>query len=130
MNQTNRSAMASLAPFRVRAGWVLSQLIDAVTHYDHRTVSMSFVLWDIQAMSEDLDPEFMSQGEKRLLELACEQANLSMVNYLLRERLITPTRFNVWRFILEGPMDIACALVSHGFNIDQPFSPYPCSVLG
>jgi hypothetical protein len=130
MNQTNQSAMASLTSFRERAGWILSRLVDTVTHSNRNMMPIFFTLWDIEARGENIDPEFMSRGEKRLLELACQQGNLSMVNYLLREKMIMPTRFDAWPYILEGPVDIACALVSHGFDIDQPYSPRPCSVLG
>ncbi|KAM0248353.1 hypothetical protein ACHAP5_003526 [Fusarium lateritium] len=129
MDEFNQNLLTTLVPFRERADWTLGQLEDAIRRSDREKMLEGFEMWDIQARSEDFDPDVMSQGEKRLLEVACKQGDFSMVQYLLEERKIKPTGFNAYPFVMEGDVYISCALVSHGFDVDQPWSPFPLSVL-
>ncbi|KIL93079.1 hypothetical protein FAVG1_03055 [Fusarium avenaceum] len=100
MNQINQSTAGNLATFRGRVG------------------------------SQGFEFGLMTQGERLLLQLACQQWNLDMVRFLLENRNIEPEGFDVWSFILRGPMDIALALVTNSFDINQPYLDYPYSVLG
>lgn len=72
MNQINQSTAGNLATFRGRVRWIFNQLVDAMRNFNRIKVAYLFLFWDLQVGSPGFEFGLMTQGERLLLQLACQ----------------------------------------------------------